>query len=71
MSKYADDIATIKATTTGIQEDVAEIKKDVKDLNKLKERVAVVETKQGILAGINSGFTVLAAALAAWIGLQK
>ena len=71
MSKYAADIAAIKATTEAIQGDVVEIKEDVKDLNDLKERVAVVETKQTLWGGAQAIYTTLVVGMMAWFRTQK
>lgn len=71
MSKYAADIAAIKATTEAIQGDVAEIKEDVKDLNKLKERVAIVETKQTLWGAAQAIYTTTVLGMMAWFRTQK
>ena len=75
MSKYGEQIGRIDERTEHIVKRVDSI--DIK-LDKLNgtvdthvEKIARLEERQGILAGIQGTFTMIAAGLAAWIGLQK
>lgn len=50
---------------------VQDLRGDVKALKGLYDRVTRLESNQGIFAGFQAGFTIIAAAVAGWFGSQK
>lgn len=82
MSKYADDIAEIKAGMATLLERSANQNAQLKKLNGTvgdvdkrvddnEKEIARLQERQGVLAGINTALTVIASAVAAGIGLQR
>ena len=64
-------IAVLDERTRNTNENVASIKKKIDECLDLKERIAKVEAKQGILAALNTAFSAAAAGLATFLGRQN
>ena len=82
MSKYAKDIAEIKSGMATLLERSEHTVEGLKTLNgtvstldkQVDENckdIARLQERQGIWAGVNTTLTLVAAAIAAWIGVQR
>jgi len=81
-SKYAQDIETIARTVPKIQEQIEGLATDVGEIKVQllaaddrqrgdHDKITALETRLGIWAGVQATLTVLASAVAAWLGLQR
>ena len=74
-SKYAEDIATIEERTQNIHRTLKRIEEKIDRINHTVDghdvEIAKLNTKQGIWAASQGGFTVIAAAIAAWLGVNR
>ena len=74
-SKYAQDIARIEERTQNIKRILERVEGKIDQINHTVDdhevEIAKLNTKQGIWAASQGGFTVIAAAIAAWLGVNR
>ena len=81
-SEYAKDISEIKTNvavlvqrSTNIEANLAKLNGTLKEIDDQvddnRQDIAHLQERQGVLAGINTGLSIVAATIAAWIGVQR
>ena len=74
-SQYGEQIARIDERTETMMDDCKDIKRELRAMNdrqrKDHEKITELETKMGIVGGLQAAFTSIAALLAAWWGTQR
>lgn len=79
MNKKDDEgkvsLAVINTKLEYISKDITDIKETLEKINETSDnhsnRIASLETKTGIVAGLLSIFTIVASAIAAWMGMKN
>lgn len=74
-SKYAEDIATIKADTRHVLEHLKKLNssqgKQWEAINKNDRMIGRLEERVGIFAIVQAGISASLAAAAAWLGMRR
>ena len=74
-SSLDKSFALIASGMEDMKEDQQEIKAHIKEINDNvrdhETKIARLEERQGIIAGINTGVALVAATIAAWLGVSR
>jgi len=74
-SKYAQDIARIEERTQNIKRILERVESKIDQINHTVDdhevEIAKLNTKQGIWAATHTSITLVAAAIAAWLGVSR